>query len=507
MSLAEKKYGQFAAKCYPNSVPQSIVEQTRTRAPQSVEDVQQIVREAVGNGMTISVLGAGRCQGGHVLAPPLGHGNLAKHVVLDMCAHMHKVTVFQDRKEAIVDAGATWWQVQLGADRYGLAVQVMQASNIFSVGGSLSVNCHGHDHRMGSVANTVNWLMIVDSSGEQKKLEPSDELFGLVIGGYGMFGVIVRASLQLAHNFPLTFEEQDIDVAAVDYPKYFGDLLLHEHSNEQEVVMHYVTLGLLAEEGSVFRGGTKTRTYRSVKGSEAVVGSLKSEDEEAELGTFANRVGKEVAILLPACRSQMKALVYHASPDPKPRNKWMQNPIKFMDAHDMPDFAFWLQEYFAPPATFVDFCLFLGRLLSENSVDLWNATIRFVKKDSDHILMTYAKTDVFAIVLYFRQELSVESLIATQTWVRQASEKAVDLGGSFYLPYQPLVERPLLEQAYPNTGRLRELKSKYDAHHTFSSAFAATYLFPDAVSKKFAHQSTMHDEIRKTGSKRCCVVQ
>lgn len=429
---------------------------------------------------------------------------MADHVVLDLCAHMNTVTVDPERKEVIVQAGATWWHVQLAADRYGLAVQVMQASNIFSVGGSLSVNCHGHDHRLGSLANTVNWLTIVDCNGDVQRLEKNDELFGLVIGGYGQFGVIVEASLQLAQNFLLTFEEQEIDVTAADYPHVFQELLSHERQNEQEVVMHYVTLGMAAEAGTVFRQGSKTRTYRRALGSEAVVDSLRPEDEEQAFGSWTNRVGKEAAILLPEYREQMKALVYHASSKPRSRNQCMQNPIKFMDSHDVPDFEFWLQEYFAPPAKFTEFCIFLGQLLAANEVDLWNATVRFVKKDRGNILLTYAKTDVFAIVIYFRQNLSLASLIATQKWVREASEKAVNLGGSFYLPYQPLVERQLLEQAYPNIGTFRELKGKYDPAHTFSSTFAATYLFPSSVPRRFAHQRTI-GELQNPRT-RCCIV-
>ena len=67
-----------------------------------------------------------------------------------------------EKKVIRVGAGATWAQIQNEANHLGLAVKVMQASNVFSVGGSLSVNCHGWDHQAGSLVNTVNSIKIIN---------------------------------------------------------------------------------------------------------------------------------------------------------------------------------------------------------------------------------------------------------------------------------------------------------------------------------------------------------
>lgn len=504
-SLADTKYGQFVIKCTPYKAARRIVSHTRLAAPRSIEEIQRFVCEASNEGKTISILGSGRSQGGHVLGPP--SKKLDKHLVLDLRAHINTVTIVKEQQQAIAQAGATWWEVQLAADQYGLAVQVMQASNIFSVGGSLSVNCHGHDHRVGSLANTVNWITIVDSLGKLQKLEPSDEHFGLVVGGYGQFGIIVEVALQLTGNHLLTFEEEDIDVTTGDYPQLFQGLLCHENEHKEEAVMHYVTLGMTEESGSFFRNGTKTRIYRLMSGCPVVEGSLSIGDEEPDLGTVANRIGKKAAVILPSYREEMKALVYHGASGPKARNEWMQNPIKFMDSFDVVDYDYWLQEYFVPGESFKEFCSFLGKLLCDNKVDLWNATVRYVKQDRDNILMTYAKSDVFAIVIYFRQELSTTSLLKTQAWVQKASEEAVNQGGSFYLPYQPLLERELLERAYPNIAKVRELKHKYDPANIFSSTFAVTYLFPPDIAPRFVRQITV-GEVRSASACCCtCIVQ
>lgn len=48
-----------------------------------------------------------------------------------------------------VQSGATWAQIQDYINPYGLSIRVMQSSNIFTIGGSLSSNVHGRDLRHG----------------------------------------------------------------------------------------------------------------------------------------------------------------------------------------------------------------------------------------------------------------------------------------------------------------------------------------------------------------------
>jgi FAD/FMN-containing dehydrogenase len=116
---------------------------------------------------------------------------------------MNEILIDPKAKIAKVGPGATWCDIQKTANTTGLAVRVMQASNIFSIGGSLSVNCHGWDHKSGSLRNTVAAISIINSKGQLLRLTPNDELFDYVIGGYGWFGVIVEAEIFLTENVVL----------------------------------------------------------------------------------------------------------------------------------------------------------------------------------------------------------------------------------------------------------------------------------------------------------------
>ena len=78
----------------------------------------------------------------------------------------------------------------------------MQSSNIFSVGGSISVNAHGRDPRYGPLIETINQMKIVLFNGVVKTIGPNQntDLFQAITGGYGLLGIILEAEIQLTTN-------------------------------------------------------------------------------------------------------------------------------------------------------------------------------------------------------------------------------------------------------------------------------------------------------------------
>jgi FAD/FMN-containing dehydrogenase len=48
-----------------------------------------------------------------------------------------------EEKKITVHAGITWRDIQDVIDPHNLSIQIMQTYSNLSVGGSLSVNCHG----------------------------------------------------------------------------------------------------------------------------------------------------------------------------------------------------------------------------------------------------------------------------------------------------------------------------------------------------------------------------
>ena len=122
-------------------------------------------------------------------------------VVLDL-RDFNRISLDKQHKTVNVQSGVRWWQLQQFLDKEGLAVKAMQSINIFSVGGTLSVNAHGIDPEPGPIAPTVRSLRVMLSDGNVVKasLSENGELFRHVLGGYGLFGVILDAELDVVDN-------------------------------------------------------------------------------------------------------------------------------------------------------------------------------------------------------------------------------------------------------------------------------------------------------------------
>ncbi|MCB1135403.1 MAG: FAD-binding oxidoreductase, partial [Chlamydiia bacterium] len=252
--------------------------------PSTVEEVQQLVYQARAEERKIAIAGAGFCQGKQTL--PVS----ARDFYLDM-RQINHVEVDPMRKVMTVGPGATWSDAQQAIDQHGLAIRTMQASNPFSCAGSFSANCHGWDHMAGALANTVESITVVDAQGEVRKLTREDELFGLIAGGYGWFGVIVEMEISLAENEDL-FDSADA-VPIDDYVDYFKE---HVEGNDQ-VRMHLYRLCL--EPGKLLsRGWAQNYSVARTAGHSTAL--LQNEPER---GTLMDRIMMQVARNSPMSRS------------------------------------------------------------------------------------------------------------------------------------------------------------------------------------------------------------
>ena len=78
----------------------------------------------------------------------------------------------------------------------------MQSYYNFSVGGSIAVNCHGRGMQYGCIADTITNMKVMTSDGNIHICSSSEnaELFSGIIGGYGLLGIILEATLQTVPN-------------------------------------------------------------------------------------------------------------------------------------------------------------------------------------------------------------------------------------------------------------------------------------------------------------------
>src|SRR5439155_8470333 len=200
--------------------PTKIAEERR---PRSTDEVQAALRAWSGS---VSVGGGRFSMGGQIAAVDSLH--------LDMRAMKQLVSFDAPHRRIRVQAGMTWRDLQDVIDPSDLSVKIMQSYSNFTVGGSVSVNCHGRYVGRGPLVNSVQALQLVTAEGEVHELSRSKdpELFRAVFGGYGGLGVIAEVELELEANAKIERVVQD--VALDRYPAFFRERVL---SNDR-IVLH-----------------------------------------------------------------------------------------------------------------------------------------------------------------------------------------------------------------------------------------------------------------------------
>ena len=116
----------------------------------------------------------------------------------------------------------------------------MQSQNIFTVGGSLSVNVHGRDIRHEALIDTVDSfrLLMADGTVRNVSREENAELFPYVIGGYGLFGVILDVTLKLTDD-----ELYEMHTRMIDYKEYVS-YFKEKVKRDENVRMHLARISV-----------------------------------------------------------------------------------------------------------------------------------------------------------------------------------------------------------------------------------------------------------------------
>ncbi|HVK22089.1 MAG TPA: FAD-binding protein [Actinokineospora sp.] len=158
--------------------------------PGSVGDIQKIVRFACANGLSVAMRGQGHSV--------YGQAQVRAGIVIDSrtLATIHSI----GRDRAVVDAGATWSALFTAAIAAGVTPPVATDYIGLSVGGTLSVGgVGGASSHHGFQVDNVLALEVVTGTGELLRCSRTEnrELFDVVLGGLGQYGLIVRATLKV----------------------------------------------------------------------------------------------------------------------------------------------------------------------------------------------------------------------------------------------------------------------------------------------------------------------
>jgi decaprenylphospho-beta-D-ribofuranose 2-oxidase len=428
------------------------------------EQLQAIVKEASENGWKVSIAGSLHSQGGHAYYDGA--------VVLNMKDFDEVLDVDEEAKTITVEAGATWDDIQRHINPLGLAVKVMQSSYVFTVGGTMSANAHGRDLDKTTFVETVLSfrLLLPDGRILNVSRDENPELFRLVIGGYGMFGVILDATIQLTTND--VYERRGTVMDYADFPSYFLETVRRDPS----VALMLARPSFVPGEG--FLREMSVTTWH--KTGEVAAGELETLGEERNVlrDTFFFGLSRSYD-WAKGLRWYLQKKIETSPGQTKliSRNNAMrppETPLEFLDYYS-PDDTDIIQEYYVPISEFVPFMDEFRAVLEEGELNVVSSTIRYVKANDETELSYCPREDCFAIIQMSNVGLEPEAQEHAKEVTRLLVDAAIRHRGTYYLTYQLYPTQEQLFTAYPRAEHVFERKRFYDPSELFMSTFYKQY--------------------------------
>jgi FAD/FMN-containing dehydrogenase len=427
----------------------------------------ELLRQAQTEGRRVSIAGARHSMGGHTIYPG--------GIVLDM-SPMNAMHLNPDTDLLHVQAGATWHEVIDYLRPLGRSPAIMQSNDSFSVGGSLSVNCHGWQFNSPPIASSVDSFRLLQADGTIVRCsrDAHADLFSLALGGYGLFGVILDAELRVVpdatyrleqHVVPLNESMAIFDSRVDGRPEVemaFARMNIVPETFLDDVIINVFTLDPDAPSPPVPDTDRSTLLDTLLRGSSRAVfrGSAES-DYGKELRWDAET---KVAPLL-------EGSVFT-------RNQLLDEGVEVLE-NRLAETTDILHEYFVPRDQAWAFVQSMRRIVRQHDGNLLNVTIRSVNEDTDTVLR-FAREPVFAFVMLFLQDRTASGEAHMAAMTQDLIDASIEHGGTYYLPYRLHATLEQFHRAYPQAVEFLNAKRQLDPEELFQNQFYVKYALEQA---------------------------
>jgi len=429
-----------------------------------VEALRTVLREARAANRKVSISGSHHSQGGHTYT--------AGGVALNMRQFNQVLAIDTVMPSITVQSGATWDEVQRALAPKGLAIKVMQSSNIFTVGGTMSANAHGRDLDVMQMVDVVQRFGLMLSDGRVVEVSRTDEpeLFSLVIGGYGMYGIILDVTLKVTRDE--MYEQHAVSMDYTAFPAYFASKV----QTDPDVQLMLVRPSIDPDPSAFLREMVVVTWRRAPAGTP---GDFQlTEEANVRRDRFALGISRKFdwAKAL-RWRLQKKVELGAGTKRVMSRNNAMRPPLaplELLQYKSGTDTDI-IQEYYVPVDRFVPFMDGFRRILTDGRMNVLSSTVRYVAPDSSTVLAYAPTKPSFAIIQMSNVGFSAEEQAKAARVTQQLVDLAIEHGGTYYLTYQRYPTPAQLYRAYPKAAFAFERKRFYDPTELFSSQFHEAY--------------------------------
>jgi len=436
--------------------------------PKSTYEVLSLIKHAKKHDKSISISGGQHSMGGQQYGTGTVHLNMSA---------MNDVLKF-DRKNGIVtvEAGIQWPELieylissqKYSKKQWGIT-QKQTGADRLSIGGALSSNIHGRGLLLQPMVQDVESFRIINAEGKKINVsrEENAELFGLVIGGYGLFGVITEVDLRLSPRQKLKRHVEIINLSnfaaktsqRINDGYLYGDLQFKTDGAAED----FLTRGVYSFYKPVPLDSPIPQQQKKI-----------SSDKWKELLALAHSNKAQVFEDYTNYYLSTSGQLYWT--DTHQLGYYDENYEAYLKK-TLPDYklgSLMISEVYVPRDRIYDFMTDLSLSNEQQQLDIIYGTIRLIKADTETFL-PWAKQDYACIVLNLRVEHSELGLVKARSDFQLLIDVALNHDGSYFLTYHRWARKDQLLEAYPQFPMFLELKLKYDPQEMFQSDWYRFY--------------------------------
>ncbi|MFQ5743675.1 MAG: FAD-binding oxidoreductase [Acidobacteriota bacterium] len=432
--------------------------------PKTEEEILQALKRAEQLDLAISITGGRHSMGGQ----QFGTGT----ILLDL--RDFKAVVNFDREQGLltVESGLMWPELiaYLHAEQsdnesaWAICQKQTGVDNV-SIGGSLSSNIHGRGLKFPPLISDIESFRLMNHAGQTLlcSRQENQELFSLVIGGYGLFGIVTHVTLRLV---PRQVVKRQVEVIAVK------KLMLNvEAALEEGCVYGDCQYSINLEADEEFHPGVFS-CYKPVEEATPVTEHVKhlSSSDWAALYQLA-RTNKEQAF------SQYAQYYLGTSGQLYWSDRHqLSNVIEgYIEAVGETKETEMITEVYVTRENLIPFMQAVRHDFVQHQVDMTYGTMRFIEPDTESFL-AWATQRLVCIVCNLHVTHTPEGIAKAQADFRRIIDRVIEYDGRFYLTYHRWATREQVETCYPQFPEFLKLKQKYDPHERFQSDWYRHYV-------------------------------
>lgn len=429
----------------------------------SSDGVRKAILAARRERRAVSIAGGRHAMGGQQFG--------SSTINLDMRPFKHVGAVDAARGIVRVDSGVEWPElvtsINAQQSQWGIR-QKQTGADRLTVGGAIAANVHGRGLTMPPFANDVEELTIVDANGEEHRCSraTNKELFTLVTGGYGLFGVVTGVSLRLMPRVKVrrVVEIRSIDglMAAMSQRIADGYLFGDFQFSTDEKSERFMRTGVFS-------------CYQPVPDSTPVSPSSidLTEEQWGQLMVVGHLDKARAYDLYTGHYMSTNGQVYWS--DMHQLGVYIDDYHRAIDAQagggrgsEM------IGEMYVPRERLADFMEEARADFLRDNVNLYYGTVRLIERDNDTFLR-WAKQPYACVVFNLHIDHTDEGKKRTGDAFRRLIDMAIAREGSYYLTYHRFARRDQVERCYPQFAEFLRLKKRYDPEERFQSEWYRHY--------------------------------